>query len=134
MSDFVTPILMSLAGSAVERGWRQGAQGVVIVSELVLAAIFGLGAVACLSAAIWLFLIPHAGVVGAPLIVAAILAVAAMVMMVLPRLTVGRRQQASQPVLDPAMLAEVSKTLKDHKGSLLLMALFAGLVLGGTKR
>jgi hypothetical protein len=133
MSDLVTPLLMTLAGSALESGRRRGAHGVLVFSELALAALLGLGAVACLAAALWIFLIPHAGPVGAPLVVASVLSIAALVMALLPRL--GRRPTAPQrPALDPAVLAEITGVLKDHKGSALFVAVVAGLAAGSYHR
>jgi hypothetical protein len=100
-----------------------------------VAAVFVFAAIGCAAAALWLYLLPCVGPVYAPLIVAgALLAIAlACVLGAVYILRRKRRRPVSGADL-AALLAAAEPVLKEHKTTILVAALVAGLVVGSSKR
>lgn len=93
------------------------------------AAAFGLAALGCALAGLWIALPPYVGAAGAPLVVAAALSALCLVALALAR---DRRKSAPPPPAMPSeLLASSLETFKSNKGAGLLAALLAGLVAGG---
>lgn len=100
-----------------------------------LAVIAAIGAVGLSLAALWTFLLPRVGSAGALLILAAVLAVLCLALLVAARAIVratARVADAEPAVRDP--LLAVADLFNDHKGSVFLAALAAGMCAGiGTR-
>lgn len=91
-------------------------------------AAVGLG---CVLAALWLFLLPYLGPVGAPLAIGGSLLLVGLVVVALGR--ISRSFQPPAPlhnVLPALAVAEATNLLKDHKSSVLIAAVIAGLTSG----
>jgi hypothetical protein len=97
-----------------------------------LATAFATAAVGCLVTALWIFVLPEVGRVGAPLIAAA-----ALLLLCLALLVVARSILRQRPALPPAtavsgvalpalLIAEASRLIEENKGAALLAALLAG--------
>jgi hypothetical protein len=106
----------------------------------VLAAAFATASVGCAVAALWIFVLPEVGLVGAPLIAAAALLFLCLSLLAIVR-SVLRRQPAAHPAAAvpsaavPALLiAEASRLFDTNKGAALLAALLAGAAAGGIDR
>lgn len=82
-----------------------------------VAGLFGLAAFACLITAFWIYLIPEVGPAGAPLVIAAVLAVLAVVF-----LGLGRRRRVivvTAPGPDVRMTGDPSGVFRDNKAAIL---------------
>lgn len=91
--------------------------------------------VGCTSAALWIWAVPRFGPVGAPLAVAASLLVLGLAALLLMRhLSRSRRAACRSNPPPDILLAEAMRVFKDHKGSVLLAALMAGLAAGRSER
>ena len=101
-----------------------------------LAVVLMLAALGCLVTALWMFVLPSLGPVGAPLVVAATLSAATLVLAVAVWLIIrhGRRKQgaATEPQL---LLSGATRLFNEHKGAVLLAAIVAGMAAasGGRK-
>lgn len=97
-----------------------------------IAAIFGLGAIACLITAFWIYLIPEVGPAGAPLVIAAVLAVLALIF-----LGLGRRRRVivvtTTPGPDLRAAADATDLFRDNKAAI-LAALFTAAFNTGKRR
>jgi hypothetical protein len=116
-------------GAAAGRAAAAAALGAVAV-------LFVVAALGCAAAALWLFALPYVGPVYAPLIVAGVLLLIALVILAVAR-GVLRRQRATPASVTSAELAALLEAaeplLQEHKGTVLLAALVAGLVAGGRR-
>jgi hypothetical protein len=99
---------------------------------LTLATAFATAAVGCAVTALWLFVLPEVGPIGAPLIAAAALLLLCLSLLAIAR-SVLRQRPAPPPatavrgVALPALLiAEASRLMEENKGAALLAALLAG--------
>ncbi len=98
---------------------------------ILVAALCLLGGICCAMASLWLFALPWLGRVGAPLLVAGVLLVAALALLLSAR---GRRKRL-RPAPVPAgsaalLLAELGRAASAGETPILLTALFAGMALG----
>ena len=106
----------------------------------VLATAFATAAAGCAVAALWIFVLPKAGPVGAPLIAAAALLLLCLSLLLIIRSLMRRRPvpvpaTAVPAVALPALLiAEASSLLDQNKGAALLAALLAGVTAGSLDR
>ncbi len=102
--------------------------GLSLVATLV-AALCVIAALACTMAALWCFLLPHIGPVGAPLIVAAVLLLIAIITLVALR---PHQAKAAPPAALPvdALVDEALVVFKKNKTAWLLGAVLAGLASG----
>jgi hypothetical protein len=113
-------------GAAAERAVTVALLGMV-------AALFAVAALGCAAAALWLALLPSVGPIYAPLILAGVLLLIALVILAFARRTLRRRppQSTSVAPAELAALLEAAEPLfNEHKGTALLAALIAGLVAG----
>jgi hypothetical protein len=105
-----------------------------------IATAFATASVGCAVTALWVFVLPEVGPVGAPLIAAA-----ALLLLCLPLLAVARSvlRSRSPPLAAPALpdavmpvllIAEASRLLEENKGAALLAALLAGASAGSLNR
>lgn len=135
MTDLFKLVLAMAEGGAMRRGRRAiGRAG--LRAALGVAAFFCLiGALAFALAALWIYLAPQIGAAAAPLILAGILLLLCFALLAAIRLA-HRPDRTSHPTDEASamLLAEVTKLLKEHKGSVLAAALLAGLVAGQTGR
>jgi hypothetical protein len=106
----------------------------------VLATAFAAASVGCAVTALWVFVLPEVGPVGAPLIAAA-----ALLLLCLPLLAIVRNVLRRRPPPLPAaavpdaaipalLIAEASRLLEENKGAALLAALLAGATAGNLDR
>jgi hypothetical protein len=105
-----------------------------------LATAFAVAAVGCAVTALWVFVLPEVGPVGAPLIAAAALLLLCVPLLVIARSLMRRRStrlpatavpDVALPVL---LITQASRLLQENKGSALLAALLAGATAGGLDR
>ena len=101
-----------------------------------LAILLATAAWGCLCAALWIELIPPLGLVGAPLVVAAICLIAGGILG-LAAWTLMRRQRSSPTAPDlnfDALLGDAGRLVNEHKGAALLAALVLGMLAGNGSR
>jgi hypothetical protein len=105
-----------------------------------LATAFAAASVGCAVTALWVFILPEVGPVGAPLIAAAALLLLCLPLLAMARSVLRRRSppipatavpDAAMPVL---LIAEASRLLEENKGAALLAALLAGATAGSLTR
>lgn len=109
---------------------------VAVCGLLTVAFVFG--AVGCAVAALWLYVAPTVGPIGAPLVCAGALLVVAGGLTLAPRLSRRRRRRGPQtaaaqptaPVSGEAILEEIIQLFKQHKGIALAIALVVGALVG----
>lgn len=131
MNELMRIILESAQGTAVKQGQSTVERIEHIVLFTIAAAVCAAAAMFCAIAAIWIYAITFVGPVGAPLIVAALLAVMSAIFLVVRRSAIRPHRPPPSPDPVPAiLLAEATQLLKDHKGLTLLAAVLAGLELG----
>jgi hypothetical protein len=105
-----------------------------------LATVFGAASAGCAITALWVFVLPEVGPVGAPLIAAA-----ALLFLCLPLLAIARSVLRRRPPPPPApalpdaaipalLVAEASRLLEENTGAALLAALLAGATAGSLNR
>ncbi len=105
-----------------------------------LATTFATASVGCGVAALWIFMLPAVGPVGAPLIAAGALLLLCLALVATIRgiLRRGPTPISAAAVPDAAipalLIAEASRLLDENKGAALLAALLAGAVAGDTRR
>jgi hypothetical protein len=105
-------------------------RGSIALACLAIAALLVLAAIGCAVAALWLYLLPLLGNVGAPLAAAgALIVVALVLLLVASRVLRGRRPDARAASGD-AVVADLAQLVKGHKLETLVAALTAGLVAG----
>jgi hypothetical protein len=112
-------------GETLRRG------GIALVCVLV-AVLLALTAAGCAVAALWIYLLPLLGPVGAPLAAAGALLVAALVLLLIARRVLRPQPTTAAPPVDAA--AELTRLTRDHKVEMLVAALTAGLVAGAGNR
>jgi hypothetical protein len=114
----------------------------VFTRRLIAALVLGglglllvLAAWGCLCAAIWIWLTPSLGPVGAPLVVAAIcLVVGGVLGLVAWELTRRRRPRPASDLNVDALLSDAGRLFNEHKGAALLAAALLGLFAGNGRR
>jgi hypothetical protein len=113
-----------------ERVGRAAAAG--FLALLALAAAFA--AIGCAVAALWIAMIPHAGPVGAPLIAAGALLGTGLILLLAGRLILKTKSGPPRSSFLGALQAgDLDRLVREHKETLLWLALALGLVLGGGK-
>ena len=128
-------LALALTEQAVVRHNRQAAGRMVcVVAVTLVAAGCGVAAVACGLAALWIYALPHVGAVGAPLVVAGVLVVMVLGMLAVMRYGLKRRAPPAAGLTPALLQAEATRLLKEHKGSVLVAAVLAGLVAGMNKK
>jgi len=109
-----------------------------MMAALVLAGLaLALAAAAwgCLCAAIWIWLTPSLGPVGAPLVVAAICLIVGGILGLLAWGLARRRRPRPAPDLNvEALLSDAGRLFNEHKGAALLAAALLGLFAGNSRR
>ncbi len=109
-----------------------------IIAALVLGGLgllLVLAAWGCLCAAIWIWLTPSLGPVGAPLVVAAIcLVVGGVLGLVAWELTRRQRPRPTSDLNVDALLSDAGRLINEHKGAALLAAALLGLFAGNGRR
>lgn len=95
-----------------------------------LAGLFGLAAFVCLLDALWIALIPKVGPVGAPAIIAGILALAALICLALSHV---RRRVVIVTATVPPQAADAGALFRDNKAAI-LAALFTAAFERGSRR
>jgi hypothetical protein len=90
-----------------------------------------IAALACALTALWIYALPYAGTVGAPLVVAGVLVVLCLCTLLLVRHWLAPRRAPPPAAAAPALLlADATRLMRDHKAPVLLTALLAGLIAG----
>jgi hypothetical protein len=118
------------AGTAAE---RHPTRTVLVVVATTIAALCAIGTVICLLTALWLYEMPILGEVGAPLVVAAVLAAATLIAgVILHARTLPPPPPPPHPLVTGA--AVVSTLMRSHKTLILLGALLAGFVASESER
>jgi hypothetical protein len=116
---------------------REAAGKVAIVAAAAfIASLSAMAAIGCALWALYVYALPHAGPVGAPLIVAAALLFVCIAALAAARqsLQPGRRRMRPQPLSAASLNHEVSALFKDQKSAILLSALLAGVVAGSSRK
>jgi hypothetical protein len=105
-----------------------------------LATVFAAASVGCAVTALWVFVLPEVGPVGAPLIAAAALLLLCLSLLAIARSVLRRRSPPLPATVVPditlpaLLIGEASRLLEENKGAALLVALFAGATAGGLNR
>jgi hypothetical protein len=131
MNDLIKLALALAEDSAVRHSRQAAAQMTFDAIVTVAAAVCALAALACGLAALWIDVLPSAGAVGTPLIVAVVLLALSFAMIALLRAVLKSRHEP--PAVDGALallLGEAKRQLNDHKGPVLTAALLVGLFAG----
>ncbi len=130
MSELLKLALALAEGVAVQRARPAAAR----ICYVAFAALCAVAALACALAALWIYALPYVGAAGAPLVVAGVLLVLVLALLAL-RGYAGRRRLASpEDIAATALLGEVARLVKEHKGAVLIAALFIGLLAGTDKK
>lgn len=104
-------------------------------SAAIVVAIFVSAAIGCVTAAIWMLVIPLWGSVGAALVAAAWLFLIGVVVFVSAVFVL--QNPGAIPMTRPASqlpIAEANQLLKDNKGGVILLALLAGMLTANGQR
>jgi len=100
-----------------------------------LAAMLVLAAFGCAATALWIAVLPALGPVGAPLVVAAGLSIVTLIVAMLGWQIVRHgRQRSSVAVAPEFLLSEATRFFSEHKGTVLLAALVAGMAAANGSR
>lgn len=137
----MSSLIKLLAWGLIESGRAGTARAATIRMTIAalcagLATVLMLGALGCAVTALWIFMLPFLGPIGAPLIIAAALLVAALIMAAIVWL-VGRhdRRKPDLAMAPQLLLSEATRFFSEHKGAVMLAALVAGMAVanGGRK-
>jgi hypothetical protein len=135
MSGLIRLALGLVEAGAVARSRRVVTQMACLAIVTAVTAVCGIATVACVLTALWIYAIPHVGAVGAPLIVAGVLFVACLAGIALMRHAMKPRPaQPTAGVTIEVLQAEATRLFKEHKGTVLVAALVAGLLAGRDER
>lgn len=100
-----------------------------------LAAMLMLAAFGCAATALWIVALPSLGPVGASLAVAAAFSIAAMIVAVLAWLILRHDRRRPDAAMAPQLLlSEAARLFSEHKGTVLLAALVAGMAAANAGR
>lgn len=133
--SIVPPIgdLIKIAAAVAESSAARPAGRCVACAAVgtVAAVLCVITASGCALTALWIYLLPEMGPVGAPLVVAGVLLVMCFIMLAVVRYGLTPRAPPPRAAAAPALLlADVTRLVKDNKAPVLLTALLAGLVAG----
>lgn len=98
-----------------------------------LASFCAAAGLACFVAGFWIFLLPHVGPVGAPVIVGGVLFLVSLGILAARRLAV-RVPPPPAEIPQALSLADATALLKDQKAPVLFAALLAGLAAGRAEK
>jgi hypothetical protein len=97
-ANLIAVLTQALSYGRIFEHWKKNARLVSVAAGLaVTALIAGLAAIACAVAALWIYLIPYAGPVGAPLIVAGALLALCVILSLAAYVTARRKQKVPSP-------------------------------------
>ena len=130
MQTVLRLVLAIAEGRAMEALGRLIGRAALMVGAAVLAACCAVGAVGCGLAALWIFAAHRVGPVGAPLIVAGLLAAIGIGVVMSMR---SRRTPLPMDIDHAAVVAELVALVREHKVSTVLAAFVAGLTAGGRR-
>ena len=100
-----------------------------------LAAVLVLAALGSAATALWIFTLPSLGPVGAPLVVAAALSTATLSLATTAWLIMRHSRRRLGTATAPQLLVtEATRLFNEHKGAVLLAAVFAGMVAANSGR
>lgn len=103
-----------------------------------VALVFAVAAIGCLTAALWVLLTPLIGPIWTPVACAgALLAVAGLVLLagfLISRRMKERARPTPAPLVPEQLLSDIGGMLKKHQSSLLIAAVVAGLMVGTGRR
>jgi hypothetical protein len=94
-----------------------------------------IAALACVLVALWIYVLPRVGAVGAPLVIAGALVLVGLAVLALLRYAPTRHPPPPAASVAPSLLlAEATHLLKTHKTAVLAGVLLAGLLAGRSDR
>ena len=121
-ANLIAALTQAFSYGRIFERWKKKARLVSVAACLaVIALVAGLAAIGCAVAAVWIYLIPYAGPVGAPLIVAGILLALCVILSIAACYTARRK-----PNVPGADFASAIQPLVD--------AVLAGFTLGSRTR
>jgi hypothetical protein len=130
----LTATLLDLSRLA-DRLTRRARRGAIALAFAFAATLLAAAAIGCTIAALWLFLQPRLGPVGAPLAAAGALLLLALVALLVARRVLKRQPALLAHPIDPSsLIAEIGQLMKSDKSSLLIAAAVAGLLAGTARR
>ncbi|MEJ0048037.1 MAG: hypothetical protein WDN04_19390 [Rhodospirillales bacterium] len=139
--DLIRLALAIAEGRVAQSVRRTAGRAAYLAATAALVAGCALGVVGCLLTALWIYVLPHVGAVGAPLVVAAVLLVIGLgVLALMHRAARPRRAPVAADPGRAALLAElsnlgeISELVRAQKGPALIAALVAGLMAGSRDR
>ena len=132
-------VAAALTENRLARHGREAAGKIAVVAGATfIASISAMAAIGCALWALWVYALPMAGPVGAPLIVAAFLLAICLAALAAARqsLRPRRRHMRAQSLSSAgaSLSHEASALFKDQKSALLLSALLAGVVAGSSRK
>lgn len=130
MGNWIELAARVLIGSASAAGSGRAATVRMTVAVLCagLGAVLMLAALGCTATALWIFMLPSLGPVGALLVVAAALSSLALALATAVRLIMRHGRRRPGVATAPHLLAtEATRFFGEHKGALLLAAVVAGM-------
>lgn len=90
--------------------------------------------IGCALAALWLYLLPHVGMTGAPVIIAGILGAMCVALFAVVRLRLRPRAVPPPAATPQSAVGEAERLVRDHRGPVLIGALLAGLIAASGER
>lgn len=129
--DWLIPTLTATYATASHHAGISMRRFAVSFACALLALVFGLAAVACGIAAMWLAIAPAHGVVAATLAAAlllGLLAAAASVLLVM------RRRSPRRPVIREPVVERIGPSALDYPGSLMIAAVIIGALLARRRK
>ena len=131
LGDLARLALRLAEGGAVQHPQPAIARTACAAVAAMMAGCCAVAAVACSLAALWIFAVPYVGPSGAPLVVACALLVMSFGLLLVARYGLKPRPvPVSSEAPSTVLLLEATQMLKDHKVSVLISAVLAGLVAG----
>jgi hypothetical protein len=130
-------VAAALTEDRLARHGREAAGKAAIAGAMAsIATLSAMAAIGCALWALWVYALPHAGPVGAPLVVCAALVAICIAAVAAAKhsLRPGGRAVRIQPVSAASLNHDVSALFKDQKGAILLSALLAGIVAGSSRK
>ncbi len=142
MESLIKLGLMAVAGAAGERARGAARRTALYLAGTIAAAAIGIAGIGCALAALWVALLPPLGIVGAWLVLAAILLAAGAILALL--LNRGQAKHAEPEDITAAVRAALEdlraltehsgaglkKAIEGHEWQVVIAALLAGMFLG----
>jgi hypothetical protein len=100
-----------------------------------LAGVLVVAALSCAAAALWIYVLPSLGPVGAPLAVASVLSTLMLILALAAWLVLRRNRARPGAAMAPQLLlSQAVRLFNEHKGAVLVAAIVAGMATANSGR